>query len=410
MSEFNFTKASLDALPSPTKGWVYHRDLKVRGLYIGVGSTGKKTFLLYRKLKGKPERITIGPYPDLSIEKARGKASELNAAIANGSNPAEVKRGITRELTFSELFTQYIQYHAKVKKVTWKEDEQRYKQYLEKSLANKRISSIDRREISGIHSKITASGHPVVANRVLALISSVFGWALSQSYIESNPAKGIKRNKEQGRERFLQPDELPKFFQALNKEENLTVKDFILVSLLTGARRTNVLEMRWDQISLVRKEWHIKLTKNGTPHTVTLAPEIVAILENRKAIAKKSPYVFPGNGKTGHLAEPYKGWQRLLSRAGLSNLRIHDLRRTLGSWQAREGASLAIIGKSLNHKDPSTTAIYARLDLDPVRQSVNNATSAIMKAAGADNQNKRKQIRYSKYVIGSKRLSNEIPD
>src|SRR6185503_5001402 len=93
-------------------------------------------------------------------------------------------------------------------------------------------------------------------------------------------------------------------------------------------------------------------------------------------------YVFPGSGKSGHLEEPKKGWQRILTRAGIADLRIHDLRRTLGSWQAKQGASLAIIGKSLNHKNQNTTAIYARLDLDPVRDSVNTATSAMMAAAG----------------------------
>ena len=93
-------------------------------------------------------------------------------------------------------------------------------------------------------------------------------------------------------------------------------------------------------------------------------------------------FVFPGRGKTGHLAEPKKGWQRILSRAGLGDLRIHDLRRTLGSWQAKQGASFAIIGKSLNHKNQNTTAIYARLDLDPVRDSVNAATTAMMAAGG----------------------------
>lgn len=93
-------------------------------------------------------------------------------------------------------------------------------------------------------------------------------------------------------------------------------------------------------------------------------------------------YVFPSPGKVGHLIEPKKGWERILERAGIEDLRIHDLRRTLGSWQAKQGASLVIIGKSLNHKTPSTTAIYARLDLDPVRESVNRATSAMLIAAG----------------------------
>lgn len=99
-------------------------------------------------------------------------------------------------------------------------------------------------------------------------------------------------------------------------------------------------------------------------------------------------YVLPGNGRTGHLVEPKKGWSHILKDAGIENLRIHDLRRTLGSWQAITGASLTIIGKSLNHKSPQTTAIYARLDLDPVRASVKKATNAILTAAGLKQTNK----------------------
>lgn len=164
-------------------------------------------------------------------------------------------------------------------------------------------------------------------------------------------------------------------------EENDTMRDYFLLSLLTGARRANVLAMKWSDVNLDQAEWRIKETKNGTPQTVTLSPEAVDLLRNRKP-AESDTFVFPGTGKTGHLMEPKKGWRRILERAGIADLRIHDLRRTLGSWQAKTGASLAIIGKSLNHKNQNTTAIYARLDLDPVRDSVNAATSAMMIAGG----------------------------
>jgi integrase len=126
--------------------------------------------------------------------------------------------------------------------------------------------------------------------------------------------------------------------------------------------------------------WCIAKTKNGTAQTVTLSPEAVTVLKSRKA--GEGEFVFPGEGKTKHIVEPKKAWAALLKAAGIENLRIHDLRRTLGSWQARTGASLPIIGKSLNHKTHQATAIYARLDLDPVRQSVNTATAAMMEAAG----------------------------
>jgi integrase len=381
MAKFNFTKASIDRLPIPDKGWAYHYDLKVQGLGIGIGKTGKKTFVLYRKISGKPERLTLGPYPDLTIEKARGKASEINSAIASGANPADAKRGRAAELTFAELFSQYIQRHAKLHKRTWAEDIQRFEQYLAASLGKKKLSMVNRQLVAAVHTNITMAGRPVVANRVLALVSSIFGWAVSAGLMENNPVRGIKHNREKSRDRFLQSDELPRFFNALAEEENETMRDYFLLSLLTGARRANMLSMQWADVNMERAEWHLKTTKNDAPQTVTLSPEAIEILNSRMN-RSSSPFVFPGSGKTGHLAEPKKGWQRVLVRAKLDDVRIHDLRRTLGSWQAKQGASLAIIGKSLNHKNLNTTAIYARLDSDPVRNSVNTATSAMMEAAG----------------------------
>lgn len=136
-----------------------------------------------------------------------------------------------------------------------------------------------------------------------------------------------------------------------------------------------MLSMRWADINLERREWRIADTKNGEAQTVVLSPEVISLLSERN---RSSEFTFPGTGKHGHLVEPRKGWTRILRRAGIENLRIHDLRRTLGSWQAKAGASLVVIGKSLGHKCISTTAIYARLDIDPVRESVERAASAIM--------------------------------
>jgi integrase len=153
--------------------------------------------------------------------------------------------------------------------------------------------------------------------------------------------------------------------------------------------------MRWDEISLDEGIWRIPVTKNGTSQNVTLSPEAVIVLRNRMESAE-SDYVFPGAGATGHLMEPKKAWARILKNAELEDLRIHDLRRTLGSWQAKTGASLSIIGKSLNHKTHQATAIYARLDLDPVRASVNTATSAMLAAAGVKPTAQVKRIRGTK--------------
>jgi integrase len=382
-NKINFTKAIIDALPisEPGKRDTYH-DKETSGLQLRITSTGIKTFSVYRRIKGgNPERITLGRYPDMKIEQARREALRIAVDISDGKNPAEVKRGRKEELTFSELFAEYLERHARPKKKTWFEDQAQFRLYLEKPLGKKKLSTIDRKNIAHIHGSITKAGYAPTANRVKALLSSVFGWAISVGLSETNPVIGVKSNKENQRDRFLQSDELPKFFQSVAAEENETIRDYVLMSLLTGARRSNVLAMRWQDISFDRHEWRIEVTKNGTPQTVALSPEAIEILHHRKP-SDNAIFVFPGSGKSGHLEEPKKGWKRILKRAGIDNLRIHDLRRTLGSWQAKTGASLAIIGKSLNHKNQNTTAIYARLDLDPVRDSVNRATSAMMTAGG----------------------------
>jgi integrase len=149
------------------------------------------------------------------------------------------------------------------------------------------------------------------------------------------------------------------------------------MSLLTGARRSNVLAMNWREINLENKSWRIEETKNGESQTIHLPDQAIKILTRRMEL-RYSDWVFPSStSASGHIEEPKKIWKRVLAAAGIENLRIHDLRRTLGSWQAATGANSYIIGKSLGHKTQQATAIYARLNLDPVRESVNKATDAM---------------------------------
>ena len=387
MNKINFTKASIVALPVPTKGkrtevW----DNKTTGLQIRITSMGVKTFYVKKRIKnGEVERISIGRFPDVTIEQARRKATEINLAIADGKNPAEIKRGKKAELTFAELFEQYYERHALPSKRTASEDKGKYEKYLKKPLCNKKISEIKRADIATIHSKITRAGYPTTANRVKALISSIFGWAITVGLMETNPALGVRSNREKSRDRFLQTDELPRFFNALREEANDVVRDYFLLSLLTGARRSNVLSMKWDDISFEKGEWYIERTKNGEPQTVVLTDEAMAILESRRKHKSSSIFVLPSRASSsGHLEEARKGWKRVLDCAGITELRVHDLRRTVGSWQAKQGSSLSIIGKSLNHKNIATTTTYARLDLVPVRESMSKATAAIVAAANVE--------------------------
>lgn len=374
-----FTKKALNTLPLPEgKKRTYVHDTRESGLLIQVTTTGKKTFQLYRWYKTKPLRITLGTFPNMTIEQARKKARRLKADMADGINPADEKRKARQEMTFKELFEIYMDRHSRPRKRTWQEDLDKFDTYL-KPLGRKRLSEIKKNHISALHSRI-GKEHKVTANRVLALVSSIFGRAIEYGLWEGiNPCMGIRKFPERSRNRFLQHDELPRFFKALDEETNETLRDFILISLLTGARRSNVLAMRWNQLDLDQGLWRIPRTKNGEPQVVTLCDKAIEILKTRKK-QTSSVFVFEGRGRTGHLVEPKNGWKRILQRAGIEDLRIHDLRRTLGSWQAITGASLPVIGKTLGHKNASTTEIYARLNLDPVRESVQKATVAMLEA------------------------------
>jgi integrase len=387
----NFTKDYLTALPKPEPGKrAAYLDAKTPGLQIRVTETGSKTFSVYRRMKGgQPERVTLGRFPAMSIEQARKLAARVNAEIEEGANPAQVKRVKRGEMTFAELFKEYGDRHGS-KKRSWSTDQSMYSCHLQ-SLAPMKLSAIRREDISRIMSKIEKAGRSgSTINAARSLVSSVYGRAIEWGYASSNPVLGVKTRPTVKRDRFLQADELPRFFQSLAVEQNKTLRDYILMALLTGARRENLLAMRWAEINLCESVWRIPVTKNGTPQNVTLSPEAVTILQARKESSEeKAVFVFPGAGLSGHVEEPKKAVIRVMERAGIpygrktpNGVTLHDLRRTLGSWQAKQGASLAIIGKSLNHKSQQATAIYARLDLDPVRASVNTATAAMMEAAG----------------------------
>ena len=184
------------------------------------------------------------------------------------------------------------------------------------------MSTITKTDIQKLHHDIGRDSGQYAANRLLAFCSTLFNKAAEFGvWDKSNPAQGIKKFREFSRDRFLQANELPRFFEALAAEPNEIIRDYIIMALLTGARCSNLLAMRWEQIDLARREWRIPQTKNGTPQIITLTEEAAFLLQQRQAVAT-SDYVFPSTGREGHLREPKKGWQRILERANIGNLRF----------------------------------------------------------------------------------------
>jgi integrase len=378
--KFSFTKTALEKL-QPSDKQVSYQDTTLPGLILLVYPTGGKSFFLYRRIAGRPERIKLGTFPQMTVEQARRDAAKANGAIADKQNPAAVRRAVKAEATFGETFQHFIRRkrNRSGKPLSTRTVED-YTAMLDTHLAglvNLKLSQVTPDRLRSL--KIVSDTQN---NRARAVISSVFNWATEEGLTAvANPAKAIRSRFIASRERFLQPAELPAFLAAV---EASRLRDFFMLALLTGARRSNVQAMRWQDLDLTEAVWTLPAdtTKNGASHAVALPPEAVEILEQRKRErVVNAVWVFPGSGKTGHLVTPRKAWLEVLEAAGLDeDLRIHDLRRTLGSWQARAGASLQVIGKSLGHKSQQATAIYSRLDLDPVRTSVEGAVRDLIAA------------------------------
>jgi integrase len=338
---------------------------------------------LYRKIQGSPTRIRLGRAEAITVDDARKAAATHLGRIAQGENPQETRRRKTSVVTLGELWEHYLEQHAKPRKRSWKEDEQRFDRHMT-GMKSRRLATIDQAEVQGLLNRVGMKSGPYEANRLRSLLHKMFAISRQVGFDGGNPVHGIERFQEQQRDRFLHADELPRFFTALAtlRESNPVAADAIEFCLWTGARKGNVVSTRWPEIDTGRAVWTIpkEKSKNKKPMLVPLVAQALAILERRRA-ATNSEWVFPSMRGGKHVMDLTKAWKSLLQTAGIESLHLHDLRRTAGSWMAATNASLHVIGKALGHVSTSATAIYARLDLDPVREAVTKAAEAIQAAS-----------------------------
>ena len=371
-SRFNFTKDKIKALKKPDAGKRdrYH-DTECRGLVLKITDADVRTFCLYLKVNGKVYERAIGRFEDTPIPLARQRADALRVQLLSGNDPKVISDRERKTQTFEALFQWYLDAPGKRRKDSTRAHyEWLYEKHLE-AIASKRAGAINRAQIRDLHEDLTKNHGSYVANRALALISAVYNKAIKEELLPGpNPAAGIERNVEEARENRLMSSQAAAFLTALESYPDEDARDFFTLCLMTGARKSNVMAMRWADVSLIDAVWRIPETKNGRPITIPLLDAELEILARRQA---KYPgeWVFPGNGKTGHLVEPKKAWRAILKAAGITfgEIRIHDLRRTLGSFMVDTGASLPMIGKALGHKSHGSTSIYARLALDPLREA-----------------------------------------
>lgn len=390
-NRFNFTESRLEKVHRAPKGKrdVYY-DTEQSNLCLIVTDKGTKGFYVRVTHMGRPVRSHLGNLGKISLKQARDRARDFLSNLTDTNNPHEAKRSLHQEPTLADLFKTYLPHAQKTKK-SWKTEEYIFNANMPSSLLNRKPSLIRQEDLIRLKGQVGDTKGPMAANRLLWTLQAIYHFGKEHGHITCpSPVQGIQRFKQNERSRFLEGDELKRFMLALEAEPNSLYKDFFYTCLLTGARRGNVLAMRWNHVDLENAVWRIPTTKNGAPLNVPLVPDLVLLLQERKRTAT-SVFVFPSTGKTGHLADPQAAWARLLERAEFISfdkdgnkkwlvepITIHDLRRTMGSWQAILGSSLLVIGKSLGHKSSRATEIYSRLTLDPVRESVTQAASKIL--------------------------------
>lgn len=384
---FNFTKEAIENLiPYPITIFDI-ADTKVKGLRLRTNPGGSKTFYLYKKINGRPIRFTIGRFPETTVQQARNKAIEVISKYNMGQDPAAEKTEIRNQLTFREAWQLYYDEHALRNTKRPDANKKMLEKHVFPVVGSTRLSEITKEKIKKVHTAVWSSKKREAdekinyshADRIINIVSSVFNFVINEEYYKGqNPCKGIKKHKQISRDRFLSSEELKQFFNAIEMEESL-FRDYFRLLLFTGARKSNVLSMRWSDIDLNLNRWRISetQTKNKDVNIVVLSAPALEILQERKTrndnLDTPSEFVFPGEGKDRYLKDPKRAFQRIRDRMGIQDIRMHDLRRTLGSYMAISGISLPIIGKALNHKSQVSTAIYARLSQAPIEDAVNIA-------------------------------------
>jgi integrase len=372
------TKTYVERAKAPKVGEEFHRDRAIRGFGLRVNWGGTKSFILEARVKGRVRRMTLGRYPDLSVERARAKALAWRSVIAEGGDPGVERERARNEPTFKELGSRYIEQHARPHKKSWSRDEARIAAHFGK-WSSRRLSDITADDVVKTQQEIAGRHGKIASNRAMALLREMFNLAADWGMFKgANPAMRVKLFHEERRERFLSAEELRWVNQALIDEPNPFWRAYFPLLLMCGSRRNELLAAKWADIDLAARVWRLPATttKAKRSHLVPFPAPAAAILESLPSRGV-SEWLFPGDGSTGHLVEVKSAWSRIRERAKVEDVTVHDLRRTFGSWLAASGYSLPMIGAALNHRSPTSTSIYARLNLDPVRRML-EANAAAM--------------------------------
>ena len=377
---------------APESGNRIRYDSDPSGFGIRITAAGHKSFVYnYRTRRtAKERRYTIGPWPSWSVAAARREAKRLRQQVDLGNDPLGDIEAEREAPTVADLIKRFEKEHLPVCRPGTQADYRiMLKKYIRPVLGNLKVHEVDLDHIERLHRKITNAGHLVRANGVVRVCSMMFTLAVRWKMRDpnTNPCTGLKKNQEVGRDRYLKKDELPRLLVALAAYPKKETADIFRLLLFTGARSGEVLGMRWVDIDPAASTWSkpAASTKQGKKHEVPLSKVVVQLLteigdrqsSNRKPLPE---FVFPGAGTSQHVVQIKRAWASICKSAGITDLHVHDLRHSFASQLVSTGASLPLIGAMLGHSGPSTTARYAHMFSDPMRDAAESVAAAITAA------------------------------
>jgi integrase len=406
MPQGRISKKSVDALTClDGQDRVFLWDDALSGFGVAAFPSGKKVYYAQYRQHGRSRRIALGEHGRLTPDQARSEAKKLLGLVETGTDPIAERREQRTQRTFAQLAAEFMCDHVskKRKQRTRIEYQILLDRHLLPALGSRRLIEIRRPDVSRLHSSMSAT--PFAANRCLALLSSIWNWAARRDEVpfDANPVRGVEKNRERSRERFLTADEFSRLGQALQLAETIglpwqlnpdraskhlprvenrrTVLDpfsvgAIRLLIFTGARVGEILSAKWDQVDFGRGILFLPDSKTGKK-PVYLSRAALAVLEKLCRI-DGNPYIISGN--KGRRADLKRPWAMICRAAQLDGVRLHDLRHSFASYGAGDGLGLPVIGKLLGHSQPSTTNRYAHLDANPLRRASERISSVIATA------------------------------
>ena len=356
-------------------------DETVPGFGVRVFRSGRKSYMIQYRSQKRTRRFTLGNCTILTPLQARKKAQSLLAGVLDGEDPAQERLEGLAAPTVADLVERFLRDHSAKKKTAY-EEHRILSKYVLPVLGRRLVESVTCRDLDKLHAEIGRHA-PIQANRVVAATSTMFGlaerWGMRAE--GTNPCRHVKRFRENHRERYLSERELARLGVAIREFETEGQAGAVVVAalrllILTGARKSEIQNLQWSEVDLEAAVLRLHDSKTGkkTIRLGAAAVEILAGLERKHDL-----WVFPGRGGTKPLWL-WGAWKQVRDRAGLEDVRLHDLRHSYASAGVNAGMSLPVIGALLGHGRAETTRRYAHLSDDPVREAAERIDSKIAAA------------------------------